>query len=75
MAGAHSQRGMGYRVGRVLGQGGNAVVYDAVDGRTKQRVALKVLTADHADRLAAARLGREARTRTSLAWPLARRYA
>jgi serine/threonine-protein kinase len=60
---------MGYRVGRVLGQGGNAVVYDAVDRRTNQRVALKVLTSRHADRLAAARLGREARTGGAIRHP------
>jgi serine/threonine-protein kinase len=60
---------MSYRVGRVLGQGGNAIVYDAVDRRTNQRVALKVLTSGHADRLAAARLGREARTGGAIRHP------
>src|ERR1044072_8886844 len=69
MAGAPHPSGMGYRVGKVLGQGGNAVVYDAVDVRNNQRVALKVLTADHADRLAAARLGREARTGGAIRHP------
>lgn len=60
---------MGYRLGRVLGQGGNAIVYDAVCGRTRQRVALKVLTAQHNDRRAAARLGREARTGGAIRHP------
>lgn len=60
---------MGYRVGRVLGQGGNAIVYDAVDRRTNQRVALKVLSSAHHDRLAAARLGREARTGGAIRHP------
>lgn len=60
---------MGYRVGKVIGEGGTAVIYDAIDTRTNQRVALKVLTASQTDRLAAARLGREARTGGAIRHP------
>ena len=48
-----------YSLGRVLGKGGNATVYSAVDGNGR-RVAVKVLHDDDPDQ--AARLAREARS-------------
>lgn len=36
-----------YRVGRLIGEGGMSVVYEAVDTRSSQRIALKLLRLEH----------------------------
>ena len=55
-----------YSLGRVLGQGGNATVYEAVD-RKGAKVAIKVL--HEMDKDQAARLAREARTTALIRHP------
>lgn len=56
-----------YRIGQRVGVGGMGEVYDAVDVRSGERVAIKVLTDDGAD--AARRLEREARRALELDHP------
>jgi serine/threonine-protein kinase len=56
-----------YRLGRRVGSGGMGEVYDSVDGRTGQRVAIKVLTDNGA--AAARRLTREAHHASALDHP------
>jgi serine/threonine-protein kinase len=61
---------MHYRLGRILGVGGNATVYEAIDRRSNRRVALKVLSNAQEDHhVAEARLGREARTMEAIRHP------
>ncbi len=58
-----------YRVEGVLGRGGYAVVYRAVDQTTGERVALKVLRADRASAVAVRRLQREAESAGAVRHP------
>jgi eukaryotic-like serine/threonine-protein kinase len=61
-----------YEIGDVIGRGGNAIVYEAVDRQTMMRVALKVLDSlDHrAERgVAIARLEREGRLARAINHP------
>lgn len=55
-----------YRLGRVLGEGGYARVYEAVDTSLGRTVALKVITGDGADPADAARVRSEIRLLASL---------
>jgi len=58
-----------YRLGRVLGQGGYARVYEAVDTALGRTVAIKVITGDGADPVDAARVRSEIRLLASLSHP------
>lgn len=58
-----------YRLGRVLGEGGYARVYEAVDTSLGRTVALKVITGDGADPSDAARVRSEIRLLASLSHP------
>ncbi|MBX3231819.1 MAG: serine/threonine protein kinase [Labilithrix sp.] len=58
-----------YSLGRILGRGGNATVYEALDRKTRRRVALKVLPETHLDSITKARFSREARTAASIRHP------
>ncbi|WZH37081.1 MAG: serine/threonine-protein kinase [Microbacterium enclense] len=58
-----------YRLGRVLGQGGYARVYEAVDTSLGRTVALKVIDGDGADPADAARVRSEIRLLASLSHP------
>jgi eukaryotic-like serine/threonine-protein kinase len=58
-----------YKVGQVIGRGGYAMVYDAIDRETRHRVALKVLMDEAVDDVAIARLEREGRAATSINHP------
>ena len=58
-----------YRLGRVLGEGGYARVYEAVDTALGRTVALKVITGDGADPADAARVRSEIRLLASLSHP------
>ena len=58
-----------YRLGRVLGTGGYARVYEAVDTSLGRTVALKVMTGDGADPSDAARVRSEIRLLASLSHP------
>lgn len=58
-----------YRLGRVLGEGGHARVYEAVDTFLGRTVALKVITGDGADPVDAARVRSEIRLLASLSHP------
>ncbi|MFG6279484.1 serine/threonine-protein kinase [Microbacterium sp. 5K110] len=58
-----------YRLGRVLGEGGYARVYEAVDTSLGRTVALKVITGDGADPADAARVRSEIRLLASLSHP------
>lgn len=58
-----------YRLGRVLGQGGYARVYEAVDTSLGRTVALKVIDAGSADPSDAARVRSEIRLLASLSHP------
>ena len=60
---------MRYQFGQILGRGGNATVYEAADRKTGKRVAIKVLPDTQHDHMAAARLGREARTGGAIRHP------
>jgi len=58
-----------YSLGRILGRGGNATVYEAFDRKLGKRVALKVLPDTHIDSLSKARFQREARTAAAIRHP------
>lgn len=58
-----------YRLGRVLGEGGYARVYEAVDTSLGRTVALKVITGDGADPSDAQRVRSEIRLLASLSHP------
>jgi hypothetical protein len=58
-----------YRIEEVLGRGGYAVVYRAVDLRSGDRVALKVLRSDRASAVAVRRLQREAESAAAVRHP------
>ncbi|MCC4249180.1 MULTISPECIES: serine/threonine-protein kinase [Microbacterium] len=58
-----------YRLGRLLGEGGYARVYEAVDTSLGRTVALKVVTGDGADPADAARVRSEIRLLASLSHP------
>lgn len=58
-----------YRLGRVLGQGGYARVYEAVDTSLGRTVALKVIEGEGADPADAARVRSEIRLLASLSHP------
>lgn len=58
-----------YRLGRVLGEGGYARVYEAVDTSLGRTVALKMITGDGADPADAARVRSEIRLLASLSHP------
>lgn len=58
-----------YRLGRILGEGGYARVYEAVDTALGRTVALKVMTGDGADPADAARVRSEIRLLASLSHP------
>lgn len=58
-----------YRLGRVLGTGGYARVYEAVDTQLGRTVALKVMTGDGADPSDMARVRSEIRLLASLSHP------
>lgn len=58
-----------YRLGRVLGTGGYARVYEAVDTSLGRTVALKVMVGDSADPTDAARVRSEIRLLASLSHP------
>jgi eukaryotic-like serine/threonine-protein kinase len=59
-----------YELGKVLGQGGCGIVYEAVDRHmSRRRVALKVLPAGVTNPVTLARLAREARTASTINHP------
>jgi serine/threonine-protein kinase len=58
-----------YEIGRVIGRGGYAMVYDAYDRHTGRNVALKVLVSEATDDIAIARLEREGRAGLSINHP------
>ncbi|AKT43707.1 serine/threonine-protein kinase [Chondromyces crocatus] len=59
-----------YRIVRLLGRGGMGSVYEAVDGATGHRVALKLVTADVAqDAILAGRFAREGKAAMALETP------
>lgn len=58
-----------YEVGQVIGRGGYALVYEAVDRHTMRPVALKVLAEEAMDDVAIARLEREGRAALGIDHP------